>query len=74
MYYKVYIKITESKKKRLLLFWLKCIDVYKGVKCVHLKGVSLSVLNVLFFSTALFSFVNILVVFLGEIFCMKSYY
>lgn len=23
MYYKVYIKITESKKKRLLLFWLK---------------------------------------------------
>lgn len=38
-----------------------------------LKGVSLLFLNVFF--TALFSFVNILVVvvvFLGEIFCMKN--
>lgn len=41
MYYKVYIKITESEKKRLLFILAKvknsAFDIYKGVKCVHLK-------------------------------------
>lgn len=66
MYYKVYIKITESEKKRLLFILAKvknsAFDIYKGVKCVHLKkkkSVSLLFLNVLFFTafTLLFFFI-----------------
>lgn len=75
MYYKVYIKITESEKKRLLFILAKvknsAFDIYKGVKCVHLKkkkSVSLLFLNVLFFTafTLLFFYFNNLV-FLGRL-------
>lgn len=60
MYYKVYIKITESEKKRLLFILAKvknsAFDIYKGVKCVHLKKKITVVFECFVFHSIYFTF------------------
>ena len=63
MYYKVYIKINESEKKRLLFILAKvknsAFDIYKGVKCVHLKKKCITVVFECFvFHSIYFLFFN----------------
>lgn len=65
MYYKVYIKLLNARRKDRSLFWLKSSALTYYIRCKVCAFQSVSLLLWMFFFTALLPFVNI-IVFLGR--------